>query len=322
MCSSSYSDSRPGSRYYPVSSSSGYLGSRFDDETSEQMEYRSSRHGRRERSHRVRNQSSDGRRSTDASRARRGASRHSTHVSGYGSSYVSSRSRGNSARIGDGAHYQDYSRVADFSRSRAPSRASTIYPDDSVSNTGRRPHHQRDAEVRGRSVAPAGHYSHRIFEGYSPTLSPFTSSRQHSHSSRNFDSGPTYRYVPPTRSEMSAGGASNVSSSSVTHPFAYDSSGRTHTWHPPPHHLFPDSSHRSRRSAAPSPEPRASYGQAGAGAYRSMASSRTRLPRGSGYGSSPSPTPVLRGRSGGNFSFISSAMEDAAYDSDVEHPFS
>ena len=322
MYSSSYSGSRPGSRYYPVSSSSGYSGSRFDDETSDQMEYCSSRHRRSERSHRVRNQSSDGGRSTDASRSRHGASRHSTHVSGYGSSYVSSRSRGNSARIGEGAHYQDYSRVAGFSRCRAPSRASTIYPDDSVSNTGRRPHHQRDAEVRDRSVASAGHCSHRIFEGYPPTLPRSTSSHQHSHSSRTFDSGPTYRYVPSTRSEMATGGASNLSSSSVTHPFAYDSSGRTHTWHPSPHYQFSDSSHRSRRSAAPSPEPRASYGQAGAGAYRSMASSRMRLPRGSVGGYSPPPTPMLRGRSGGNFSSISSAMEDTADDSDVEHPFS
>lgn len=197
-----------------------------------------------------------------------------------------------------------------------------MYPDDSVSNTGRRPHHQRDAEVRGRSVIPAGHCSHRIFEGYPPTVPPSTSSCQHSHSSRTFDSRLTYRYVPPTRSEMSAGGASSVSSSSVTHPFAYDSSGRTHTWHPKPHYQFSDSSHRSRRSAAPSPEPRASYGEAGAGAYRSTASSRTGFPRGSVDGYSPPPTPVLRGRSGGNFSSISSAMEDTAYDSDIEHPFS
>ena len=322
MYSSSYSGSRPGSRYYPVSSSSGYSGSRFDDETSDQMEYRSSRHGRSERSHRVRNQSSDGGRSTDASRSRHGASRHSTHVPGFGYSYVSSRSRGNSARIGEGAHYQDYSHVAGFSRSRAPTRASTVYPDDSISNTGRRQNHQRDAEVRGRSVTPAGHCSHRIFEGYPPTFPPSTSSRQHSHSSRTFDSGPTYRYIPPTRSEMATGGASILFSSSVTHSFAYDSAGRTYTWHPPPHYQFSDSSHRFRRSAAPSPEPRASYGQAGAGAYRSMASSRTWFPRGSVDGYSPPPTPVLRSRSGGNFSSLSSAMEDTPYDSDVEHPFS
>lgn len=315
MYSSSYSSNRSGSRYYPVSSSSGYLPrSRFDEDPSDQ-EYVSSRHGRNEHSHRVRNQSNHDGRSMDTSRSRRTA-----HSSGYGSSYVSSRPNSDSARTDRGRDYQTYSRIAGSLRSRVSTRASTVYPGDSISNTGRRPPHQRDAEIRGRSVAPVGRQS--VFEVYPQTPWSSNSSRQQSHSSRTFDSGPTYRYVPTTRSGMAPEVASNVSSSSVAHPFAYDASGRTHTWHPPPRYQFSESSRRSRRPDAPSPDSRASYGRAAAGAHRSVASSRTPLPQRSVYGYPPPPTPVLHGRSGETFSSISSRMEDSAYDSDVEHPFS
>jgi len=307
MCSSS--SSRSSSRYYPVTSSSGYPGSRLDDGLSDQMEYR---HGRSERSHRVRNQSTHGGRhegrSTDASRSRHGASGRTTHSSGYGSGYVSSQDNMDRGR----------------SRSRAPSRASTVYPDDSISNTGRRPHRQRDTEIRNRSMASAGHRGHRVTERYPPTL-PSSSSHQSSRSarsSRTYDSGPTYSYIPSSRRESASELASNVSSSTVTHPFAYDNTRVTHTWHPPPRYQFSEASHRSRRSAAPSPDSRASYRQAATGAYRSVSSSRTPLPPSPVYRYPPPPTPVLRGRSGGRFSSISSAMEDPAYDSDVEHPFS
>ena len=314
MYSRSYSSSRSGSRYYPVSSSSGYPRSRFDEDPSDQDSL-SSRHGRNEHSHRIRNQSTHGRRSTDASRSRR-----TTHSSGHGSSYVSSRGSDDSAGVDRGGDHRDYSSTAGSSRSRVSTRASTVYPRDSIFNTGRRPHRQRDAEIRGRSVAPVSRQS--VFEVYPQTPRSSSSSRQQSHSSRTFDSGPTYRYVPTTRSGMAPEVASNVHSSSVAHTFAYDASGRTHIWHPPPRYQFSGTSRRSCRSDAPSPDSRASYSQTEADAYRSVARSRTPVPPSSYYEYPPPPTPVLHGRSRGNFSSISSAMEDAAYDSDVEHPFS
>lgn len=321
MYSSSYSSSRSGLRYYPVSSSSGYPRSRFDEDPFDQ-EYLFSRHGRNEHSNGVRNQSTHGGRSTDASRSRYGVSGRTTHSSGYGSSYVPSRGTGDSARTDSGGDYQDYSRIAGSSSSRVSTRASTVHPGDSISNIGRRPHRQRDAEARSRSVAPVGHGRQSVFEVYPQTLRSSIFSRHYSHSSRTFDSGPTYRYVPRTRGEVVPEVASNVSSSSIAHPFAYDDSGRTHTWHPPPRYQFSETGRRSRRSDAPSPDFRASHGQAAAGTYRSMASGGTRLPQRSVYGYPPLPTTVLLGRSGGNFSSISSHMEDAAYDSDVEHLFS
>lgn len=183
-----------------------------------------------------------------------------------------------------------------------------------------RSHRERDAEIRGRSVAPNGHRSQHITEGYAPTL-PSTSSRS-SRRSRTFNSGPTYTYLPPSRSGMVSEVASNASSSTVTHTFAYDNSGVTHTWHPPPRHQFPQTSNRSSRSHAPSTDSRVSRSQAMSGAHGSVASDGTRLPPRSFYGYPPPPTPMLRGRSRSNFSSISSAMEAPAYDSDVEHPFS
>jgi hypothetical protein len=312
MYSNDYSSSRSSSRYYPVSPSSGYPRSRFDDGLSDQMEYLLYRHGRGERNHGARNKSVHGGtyegRSTDASRSRQGSSRRTTYSSGYGSSYISSQDSMDRGR----------------SRTRAATRASTVYPGDSISNTGRRPHRQHNDETRGRSVAPVGHRSQRVTEVYPSTL-PSTSCYQSSRSTRSsraFDSGPTYSYVPPSRSRRTTEVASDVSSSSVTHPFAYDDSGRTHTWHPPPRYQTYEAGHRSRRFDEPSPESRAPYGQTGARAYRSVASSRHRLPPRPVHRYSPPPTPVLRGSSAGQFSSISSVMEDAAYDSDVEHPFS
>ena len=304
MYYSNYSNSRPGSRYYPISSSSGYSRSRFDDDTSDQMEYLSSRHGCSERSHRAWNHSTHGGRSADVSR-----SIQATRSSRYGYGYISSQSSRDSIRIDHDSYHRDYHRVLGFSRSRAPTRASTVYPDDSISNTGRRPCRHRDARTRGRPVALVGHRSHRVFEQYPATLLS-TSSREHSHSSRTFDSGPTYRYVPPTRGgEREPEVESNISSSSIIHPFAYDDSGRTRARHPPSRYQVSETSRRSRRSDAPPPESRAYYGQAVAGAYRCLASSRTTLPHRSVYGYPPPPTPVLRGRLGGNFSSISSDME-------------
>lgn len=313
MYSNGYSSSRSSSRYYPVSSGSGYLGSRFVDGPSDQMEYLPSRHRRGERSHRARNLSPHGGtyegRSKDASRSRHVASRRTPNYSGYESSYISSQESIDRGR----------------SSTRASTRSSTVYPNDSISNTGRRPHRQHDAEIRRHSVAPVSHRSQRASEGIPPSF-PSSSTYQRSwssRSSRTFDSGPTYSYVPSSRRDMASEAASDVSSSSVTHPFAYDDSGRTHTWHTPPRYQNYEANRRSRRSDAPSAESTASYGQTGARAYRSVASSRTRLPPRSAYRyPRPPPTPVLRGRSGGHFSSISSAMEDAAYDSDVEHPFS
>ena len=163
-----------------------------------------------------------------------------------------------------------------------------------------------------------------VFEVYPQTLRSSNSSRQHSHSFRTFDSGSMYRYVPTTRGETAPETASNVSSSSVAHPLAYDEPGRTHTRRPSPRYQFSETetSRRSRRSDAPSPDSRASRGEAMAGAYCSVASSRNPLRQRSVSGYLPPPTLVLRGRSRGNFSPISSDMEDAAYDAGVEHPFS
>lgn len=153
MYSNGYSSSRSSLRYYPVSSGPGYRGSRFDDDPYDQMEYLSFRLRRNEHGHRDSGRINAGR-SADASRFRHGAAGRTTHSSGYGPGYSSSQDTMNRGR----------------SRSRAPTRASTVYPDDSISNTGRRPHRHRDAEVRGRSVAPAGHRGQRVVEGYPPTL--------------------------------------------------------------------------------------------------------------------------------------------------------
>lgn len=312
MCANGYSSSRSSSRYYPASSGFGYPGSRFEDGPSDQMEYLPPRHRRSERSHRVRNQSTHGRtyerRSIDTSRSRQGSSRRTTLSSGYSPSYIPSRESLNRGR----------------SRTRASTSTSTVYPGDSISNTGRRPGRQHSDEIRGRSVAPVSHHSQRVLEEYPPTrlsTSSYQSSRS-ARSSRAFDSGPTYSYVPPTRRRAATEIASDVSSSSVTHPFAHDDSGRTHTWHPPPRYQNYEASHRARRSAAHSPDSRVSYGQLSSGAYRSVASSRTRSAPRAVHRYSRPPTPVLRGRSGGHFSSISSVMDDAAYDSDVDHPFS
>ncbi|KAM0706150.1 hypothetical protein Q7P35_006699 [Cladosporium inversicolor] len=296
MYFNSYSSRRSGSRYYPIIPGSGYLTSRFDDDASAQMEYMPSRHRRNERSHGV-GSGMDERRSADTSRSGHGTSRDTTHSSGYGPSYISSRS----------------SMDRGPSRSRASTRASTVYPDDSISNIGRRPHRQRDAEIRGRSVAPTGHRGQRITEGYPPTL-PSTSSRS-SRRSHTFDSGPTYTYLPPSGSGMVFEVASNISSSSVTHPFAYDYSSMTRTWHPTPRYQFSETSHRAHRSDAPSPESRASHGQTSTSAYRSAASGRSRRTSHPSYsvcGCPPPSMPVLRCKSGGNFFSNSSAMEDPA----------
>lgn len=281
-----YSSSRSSSRYYPVSSGSGYPGSRFDDDPSDQTGYLPTRHGRSERSHRTRNQSPhDGTyegRSTDASRSRHGASRRTAHSSGYGSSYISSQNGIDRGR----------------SSTRASTRESTVYPTDSISNTGRRPHRQHDTETRRRSVAPVSHRSQRASESYASSF-PSSSSYQHSRSSRSsrtFDSGLTYSYVPSSRRGMASEVASDVSSSTVTHPFAYDDSGRTHTWHPPPRYQYSESSHHSRRSARPSPHSRVSHGQASSGTYRSVASSRTSPPPRPVHRYSPPPTAVLQGK--------------------------
>lgn len=200
-----------------------------------------------------------------------------------------------------------------------------MYPDDSISIAGGHPHRQSGAETRSRSVVPVGHRGQHASEGYPPSFHS-TSSYQQSRStrsSRTYDSGSTYSYVPPSRSGVASETASDVSSSTATHPFAYDDSGMTHTWHPPPRYQFSEASHRSRRSDAPSPDSRTTYGQTRAGTYRSAASSRTPLPPRSTHGyPPPPPTPVLYGRSRRSFSSSSSVMEDAAYDSDVEHPFS
>jgi hypothetical protein len=151
MYSNGYSSSRSSSRYYPVSSVSGYPGShRFDDGLSDQVEYLPSRHRCSERSHRDRNQYTLGgtyqRRSTDASRSRQGSSRRTTYSSGYGTSYISSQDSMDRGHL----------------RTRASTRASTVYPGDSISNTGRRPppaqwRDQRSLCGPSRSPQPACH---------------------------------------------------------------------------------------------------------------------------------------------------------------------
>lgn len=138
---------------------------------------------------------------------------------------------------------------------------STVDPDHIISKTGRRPRRQRDADIRGRSTAPVSRRGQPVIKRYSPAL-PSISSYQYSRStrsSRTFESGPTYSYIPSSRRGPSSELSLNISSSTVTHPFAYDDSGMTHTWHPPPWFQFSEASHRSRRSDAPFPDSRASY---------------------------------------------------------------
>ena len=79
MYSNHYSSSlRPDLHYYPVNSSFGYPGSRFDEDPSDQ-EYLSSRDGCTEHSSRARNQSTPGGRSIYASRSRYGVFGRTAH---------------------------------------------------------------------------------------------------------------------------------------------------------------------------------------------------------------------------------------------------
>jgi hypothetical protein len=78
----------------------------------------------------------------------------------------------------------------------------------------------------------------------------------------------THAHRPQTRSEAAPEVDQRHHSRSVMHPRARQDLRSTYTYQP----AAPD--HYSRRSRAPTPDSRASYGQAGSGAYRSSNSSR------------------------------------------------
>jgi len=156
---------------------------------------------------------------------------HGRHSSVPRPSYDPTRAGAHRERIHRAHTSQDHARVNRSSRSRAPTRASTLYPDDSISNAnGNRrthlPYRFEDCHQHGTG-------------GYPPTLpnnSGYgTGSRHDSRGTRRsctLNSGPAYGYISSSRSQMAPDMASRVSSSTVTHPFAYDAAGVTHTWHP------------------------------------------------------------------------------------------
>jgi hypothetical protein len=268
----------------------------FDDYLAHQSEHpgESHRHGsnHRARNHITSSRTNEGR-SDHASRSRHDAGR----PVDYGSSYISSRRTADRAVPDHSTGNQDHSHMDRRSRSRAPTRASTVYPDDSISNVDRRSYHQRDIETRGYSRAPSDGHRQPTMEGYLPTPShsfmySSLSSREKSSSTRRYsamDLGPMYGYASLSRSQRTHETPSNVSSSTVTHPSAYDTSGMTHTWHPPRRYQATEASHRSRRSAAPSVESRTSYGQSFFGTHCSVSSCGTPLPPCSVHGYPPPP---------------------------------
>ena len=297
--------------------------SRFDGYPAHQDEYLRSRHRHDERSRATSSRTSEGR-STHATRSRHGSSRHVDQTTGYGSGYGSSR---RSADRGTSVYSHELPHVGRRSQSSAATRASTLYPGDSISNAGRRPHRQTDAEGRGYSRASSQHYRQPTMEEYPPfscrnSMYASTSSRQGSHSTRHsstFASGPSHGYASPSRSHRTYETGSNVSSSTVTHPFAYDDSRATHIWYPPPRYNSSEASRRSRRSYAPPAESRTSYSRSAYGPHCSVASDGTLLPPCHVHGYPLPPTPVLRGTQGGSFSSIYSVMENVEDDSDVDH---
>jgi len=193
------------------------------------------RHAHHENDHRIRHHTSGSRTNerqpAHSSGSRYGGYTHGRHSSVPRPSYDPTRVGAHRARIHRDDTSQDHARVNRSSRSRAPTRASTLYPDDSISNAnGNRrthlPYRFEDCHQHGTG-------------GYPPTLpnnSGYgTGSRHDSRGTRRsctLNSGPAYGYISSSRSQMAPDMASRVSSSTVTHPFAYDAAGVTHTWHP------------------------------------------------------------------------------------------
>jgi hypothetical protein len=177
-------------------------------------------------------------------------------------------------------------------------------------------------EARANTTA-----SQPTMEDYPPTSyrsssHASTSYRQGSHSTRRSStsaSGPSHSYASPSRRHRAYETGSNISSSTVTHPSAYDDSRATHTWHPPPRYQSSEASRHTHRSDAPSAGSRISYGRSAYGPHCSVPSDGSLLPPCHVHGYPPPPRPVLRARQGGNFSFIYSVMENVEDDSDVDH---
>jgi hypothetical protein len=200
------------------------------------------------------------------------------------------------------------SRASGPVRSRASTKQSTIHPDDSVSNGGYRHYRPRESDARSRSRAPTNDRRQLPFDdhpsarpsdsgytsasryresdtrgrsrapandrhqpsrsGYPPTMPGDFGYNSTSSTRRTASMARTHAHRPQTRNEAAPEVDQRHHSRSVMHPRARQDLRSTYTYQP----AAPD--HYSRRSRAPTPDSRASYGQAGSGAYRSSTSSR------------------------------------------------
>lgn len=162
----------------------------------------------------------------------------------------------------DKANDTDYDHDRRLTRSRAPTRASTLHPDDSISNGSYHPRYHNEPgpepEPRGRSRASATNRNHHAtYKDYPPTLSPISSNRSlrhnrqtqrspsitHAHALDPFDPRPTWTYMPRPSPLPPAEEAKNKDSRSrarrsspspsrtITHPHGRDplDPGQTYT---------------------------------------------------------------------------------------------
>lgn len=180
--------SRSSHSHHPASydhSGAGYSRTLIDEDMDEQMQYASARRERR---------SSHVASRTDASRSRYESSRRHNGSSHHSMSHASSR---RSVDTGRSQYEANRYERAD---------ASTLHPDDSSSNVNRRFGRSHQSDTRDR---PYSRFE-QVISGYPSTQSSnagshSTSSRHRARSithSHAYDAGPTYTYIPQTRSEM------------------------------------------------------------------------------------------------------------------------
>jgi hypothetical protein len=187
------------------------------------------------------------------------------------------------------------SRASGPVRSRASTKQSTIHPDDSVSNGGYRHYRPRESDARSRSRAPTNDRRQLPFDdhpsarpsdsgytsasryresdtrgrsrapandrhqpsrsGYPPTMPGDFGYNSTSSTRRTASMARTHAHRPQTRSEAAPEVDQRHHSRSVMHPRARQDLRSTYTYQP----AAPD--HYSRRSRAPTPDSRTSYGQ-------------------------------------------------------------
>jgi hypothetical protein len=137
-------------------------------------------------------------------------------------------------------------------------------PSDSGYNSASR---HRESDTRGRSRAPANDRHQPSRSSYPPTMPSNFSYSPAFFNRRAPSTARTHAYRPQIRSEAAPEVDQCHRSRSVMHPYARQDLRSTYTYQP----AAPD--HYYRRSRAPSPDFRASYGQAGSGAHSSSTSS-------------------------------------------------